>query len=122
MSVLIRIAVLGLALALTTACTGEKIRIDPVPNPAEVDRTRGRKISATVKGFQFFLVLPLNINTRHEKAYRELVRQAGDDVIAEVTIKESWAYGVIGTAYTTTIEAMAYPRKQRAQLRMETTE
>ena len=35
----------------------------------------------------------------------------GRDYITNIKVEESWTYAFIGTVYTTTIKAMAYPRK-----------
>jgi hypothetical protein len=38
--------------------------------------------------------------------------QAGSDFISDIKIKESWTYGLVGTVYTTRLEAKAYPYKK----------
>jgi hypothetical protein len=100
-----------LAVSLT-GCTGEPMRIDPIADTGSIDRSRGRKIVAVASGFQLFTALPTNASSRHARAFQALRDQAFDEAIADVTLRESWSYAFIGTVYTTTIEAMAYPRKQ----------
>jgi hypothetical protein len=56
------------------------------------------------------LLIPINTNTRATRAYESLRRQAGEDVIADVKIQESWFYGFVGTGYCTALQATAYPR------------
>ncbi len=76
-----------------------------------IDLTRGRSLSASASGFQLLLFIPININDRQERAYQILRGQAGNEYITAVKIQESWTYAFVGTVYTTTLEAMAYPRK-----------
>lgn len=77
----------------------------------DVDFTRGRTVSGNASGFQLLLFIPISINDRHERAFQVLRGQAGSDYIADVKIKDSWTYALVGTVYKTTIEAAAYPRK-----------
>lgn len=95
-----------------TGCSGKPITfksIDP-KSYAEV-KDKGRTITASASGFQLLLVIPIGINTRHESAYGQLLAQANGDYITDVKIEESWTYAFIGTVYTTTITATAYPKK-----------
>lgn len=95
-----------------TGCAGKPITfksIDP-KSYAEV-KDKGRTITASASGFQLLLVIPIGINTRHESAYGQLLAQANGDYITDVKIEESWTYAFIGTVYTTTITATAYPKK-----------
>lgn len=111
------IAVVFAAVFLMTGCAGKPIRVGPVDQQMErtnVDFTKGRTISASASGFQLLLFIPININDRHESAYNILRGQAGNDYIADVQIQESWTYAFVGTVYTTTIKAMAYPRKTKS--------
>src|SRR5882724_9276460 len=76
-----------------------------VTDRSQVDLSQGRKISATSSGFQMLLFIPIGVNKRHVTAYNDLVEQAGDGVLADVTVTEGWRYAFIGTVYTTTLEA-----------------
>jgi hypothetical protein len=82
--------------------------------------TKGRRIRAQAAGFQLLLVIPINVNSRQARAWEQLKQYAGNDYISDVTITERWTYGYVGTAYTTIIEAMAYPRIQKTAMRPET--
>lgn len=110
MKIVSRIIAFGLLAVSLSGCIGETMRIDPITDLGSIDRSRGRKISAQASGFQLFAVLPIGTNSRHEQALEKLREQAGDDVIADVSISESWYYAILGTVLTTAIEARAYPR------------
>jgi len=43
-------------------------------------------------------------------AYDDLRAQAGDDLIADVKVTESWTWAFAGTIYRTTLDATAYPK------------
>lgn len=68
----------------------------------------GRHISAEACGFQLLLFIPISINSRLERAFAQLQREAGNDKIASLTIEEYWRYAVVGTTYCTRLDAMAY--------------
>lgn len=107
-------AILAVAFLLINACSGTPIRTGEANqqiDTAEIDFSKGRKITASASGFQLLLVIPISINDRHERAFRILRDQAGGDYITDITIDESWTYALVGTIYKTTIAAMAYPHK-----------
>ena len=106
-------SIIFISVFFIAGCAGKPIKVGTVDKQldnAKIDFTRGRSISASASGFQLLLLIPININGRHERAYQILRGQAGNDYITNVKIKESWTYAFVGTVYTTTIEAMAYPR------------
>jgi hypothetical protein len=99
---------------LLAGCAGRPINLGETNQQvdlAKVDFTKGRDLSASATGFQLLLLIPININDRHERAFQQLRGQAGNDYITDIKIQESWAWGLVGTAYKTTIEAKAYPYK-----------
>jgi hypothetical protein len=96
---------------LCAGCAGQPIRVGFLdPSMDTIDFTKGRHIEAEASGFQLLLFIPIGVNDRHAKAYGILQSQAGTDYITDVKVKESWTYALVGTIYTTTLEAMAYPR------------
>lgn len=113
-SIRLAIAVVFIAVFLIAGCAGKPIKVGTVDQQfdnANIDFANGRQISASTSGFQLLLFIPISINDRHERAYEILMGQAGNDYITDFKIKESWTYALVGTVYTTTIEATAYPRK-----------
>jgi len=104
-------AALAIAAALA-GCAGVPANFAPraVTDRAQVDLTKGERLTAKASGFQLLLFIPIGINGRHAAAWQALLDQAGDRALSDITITESWQYGFVGTQYTTTIEATAYPR------------
>lgn len=97
------------------ACTGMPVHTgvnNKHIDTANVDFSKGRRVSGTASGFQLLLFIPININNRHVRAYELLLAQASGDYISDIKVDESWTYGLVGTVYSTSIEAMAYPVKQ----------
>jgi hypothetical protein len=120
MNIRFRPAFTGLALAaalLLSACAGVPAQFAPatVTDRSQVDLTQGRKISATSSGMQLLFLIPIGVNARHATAYKELVKEAGDGLLADVTVTEGWRYAFVGTVYTTTMEATVYPRVAAAK-------
>jgi hypothetical protein len=116
MNTITRFISVGLAAStlLLAACSGTPVktgasnaRIDT----ANVDFSKGRKITASASGFQLLLFFPISINSRQERAFEMLLGQARGDYITDIKLDESWTYAFVGTVYRTTIEAMAYPVK-----------
>ncbi len=109
---LLSIALVAIFAVWFIGCAGKPISfksIDP-KNYADV-KDKGRTITASESGFQLLLFIPIDINTRHVRAYNQLLAQAHDDYITDIKIEESWTYALVGTVYTTTITATAYPKK-----------
>ncbi|HEX5710675.1 MAG TPA: hypothetical protein VFX68_04950 [Sulfuricurvum sp.] len=93
-------------------CAGKPITFKSVDPKSYADvKDKGRTITGSASGFQLLLLIPINVNTRHESAYGQLLAQANGDYITDVKIQESWSYAFVGTVYTTTITATAYPKK-----------
>jgi hypothetical protein len=116
MKTISRFTMVGLAVAslLLAACSGAPIKTGVANqriDTANVDYSKGRKISASASGFQLLLLIPISINDRQERAYRTRLSQAGGDYVTDIKIDESWTYALVGTVYKTTLEAMAYPQK-----------
>lgn len=109
---IVALASLGIFGFFIVGCSGTPIYIEtPDPKAYEGSKDKGREISASASGFQLFLLIPIDINDRHEKAYQLLKAQAGNGYITDVKIKESWSYGFVGTVYKTTLSATVYPRE-----------
>lgn len=108
------------ALLTLSSCSGRSIHLgngqlgnsDQQINLKAIDFSKGREISAEAGGFQLLLFIPININDRHERAYQMLRAQAGSDFLTDIKIRESWTYGLVGTVYTTRLEAKVYPYKK----------
>lgn len=75
------------------------------------DMENPRKETISASGFQLLLFIPISLNDRHQRAYSVLQQRAGDGLISDVQVQESWTYAFVGTIYKTTIEANIYPRK-----------
>jgi hypothetical protein len=93
-----------------SACSSTPVTMNEEVERADIDMTKGRMIRAQAAGFQLMLVIPIMVNSRQARAWEQLKQEGGNDYISGVTITERWTYGFVGTAYTTIIEAMAYPR------------
>jgi hypothetical protein len=112
------VLVMAVGLMVAAGCAGTPIKFGgnhPNFDPANVDFSLGREIEATASGFQLLVFIPIAVNSRHETAYRELREKAGKDYITNIRIEETWTYGFVGTFFTTTIRATAYPHRRVAK-------
>jgi hypothetical protein len=99
---------------IMSGCAGKPIHLGSQNQQVDlttIDFEKGRDLSASASGFQLLLLIPININDRHERAFQQLRGQAGNDYVTDIKIQESWAWGFVGTVYKTTIMAKAYPKK-----------
>lgn len=110
------VATAVLAGLLLSGCQGVPIDLAKraASDRSQIDPQKGRRISGEATGFQLLLLIPIAINGRYRNAYENLLREAGDDLISDITVTESWQWAFVGTLYTTKIEATAYPRKGAA--------
>ncbi len=99
MSTLIhRLAALGAVVSLA-ACVGAPIKFD---SAAEMTSgAPGREVTAEACGFQLLLLIPIAVNSRHERAWQSLKAQAGGKPVTDIEVEESWGYGFVGTNYCT---------------------
>lgn len=96
-----------------SGCAGSPVTLNSFP-ASDIILSSGRPISAEACGFQLLLFIPININSRLERAFNELQISASNHNIANLNIEESWTYAFIGTVYCTRLNAIAYQRKQVA--------
>lgn len=101
---------LGAVLLITTAAchsTQVKIPTAPVgPNEKALGPTEGRSL-----GMLLFGVIPINQNTRFEKAYQEAVQKAGATRLTDVTISERWWWGYVLNGYVFRVQGTAVAEK-----------
>lgn len=96
---------LGLA-----GCIGTPVKFQDV-EAGSFDAAKGHPVVAQSCGFQLLFLIPINTNSRQQKAYNWLVKQAGNDsVVTDIKIQERWFYGLVGTGYCTRLEGTAYPK------------
>jgi len=105
---LLQVTLLILSLA-STGCTGAPVRFQAL-GENKYDTTKGKAVTGSACGFQLLLVLPININSQHQRAYDELLNDAGTGYyVTDIKVQEKWWYAFVGTVYCTNLEAMAYP-------------
>jgi uncharacterized membrane protein YeiB len=68
-----------------------------------------RSITDSGVGFQLLSFIPISINSRYQRAYDGLLKQADNDYLTNIQIQESWIFAWYGIVYRTTIMATAYP-------------
>lgn len=101
---------LGAVLLITTAAchsTQVKIPTAPVgPNEKVLGQTDGTSL-----GMLLFGVIPINQNTRFEKAYQQAVQKAGATRLTDVTISERWWWGYVLNGYVFRVQGTAVAEK-----------
>jgi len=106
---LMQAALLAL-LAACAGCTGTPVTFKSTD--VTYDPTKGRTVSGSACGFQLLLLIPIRINDRYERAYAELLNDAGPGYsVTDINVSERWKYGLVGTAYCTDLKATAYPQR-----------
>lgn len=96
--------------AACAGCVGTPVTFKSLTD-VKYDATKGRTVSGSACGFQLLLFIPIKINDRYERAYAELLDDAGPGYyVTDIQVSESWKYGFVGTAYCTDLKATAYPQ------------
>jgi len=104
------ILVLGLLLCLTTAaCQSTPLHFagDPIgPNEKSLGKTEAVSTGILLGGF-----IPIKQNSRFERAMREAAAKAGGTRLTDVTISESWFWGLILLGFEFKVEGTAVGNK-----------
>jgi hypothetical protein len=106
-----KLILLGCVISLLSACASTPVTLGQgaaVP----YNTARGRIVEGSSCGMQLLYLIPIGLNNRLENAYAEVQTKAGNDVIVDVYVRDSWWYAVLGNFYCTEIRAMVYPRKK----------
>jgi hypothetical protein len=101
---------LGAALMFTTvACHSSQVRIPGEPlGPNE--RLTG-VASAHSSGFMLFQVIPINQNTRFEKALQTATTKAGGTRLTDVVISERWWWTPVGNGFSFHVQGAGVTNK-----------
>lgn len=94
---------------LASGCSGVPVDLGSRATRA-IPTGPSREIEGTACGFQLLLFIPIRINSRLERAYKELEDQANGDYVTDVQVRETWSYGLVGTGYCTDLKAKAIAR------------
>lgn len=98
-----------IAATLLSACKSIPVQFGSQEDE-KYDATKPLVVSAEACGFQLFVFIPIRTNSRAARAFADLRREAGEDYITDIKIREEWRYAFWGTMYCTYMEATAYPR------------
>lgn len=109
----LRITIGGVAasiVVLLSACSSAPTMVSPTPpenyevlGPTEGSATGSLGIVSTA-----YYVIPMGLNSRTERAYsRAIEKVPGATGLIDVSYHESWAWWLIGTARTVTIQGTA---------------
>ena len=106
----LRLLAILVLIIFSAGCAGKAVQIESIADQA-YDASKGREVEISANGFQLFLLIPIMINSRQERAYQALHNMAGaDHIITNVRVQESWRYAFVGTVYKTTMRATLYPK------------
>lgn len=91
--------------AFLTGCSSTDIRVVSAPpeKPTKLGPTQG-----TASGVLFFGVIPIGINSRTERAYKDALKNVpGSTALTDVTLDELWLYFGIALFQQVTITGEA---------------
>lgn len=96
-----------------TNCNGAPVKLYTKASEPDVelnvDFTNPKNLYSEACGFQLLLLIPININDRHMRAYNILQNSAGREFISDIEIVETWTYAFVGTLYCTQLKGKSYP-------------
>ena len=102
----------GCAAIAGFGCAGTKVHFADAPME-RLDLSKVHDVTGSASGFQLLLFIPINVNSRHQRAYEELQDRARGDFLTDIKIQDSWTYAFVGTIYRTTLTATAYPERDK---------
>ena len=107
------------ALLLLQGCAGTPVSIGVSKDfdRSLYDMDNPKQATVTASGLQLLYFIPININSRHARAYSMIETQAEDGLVSDIQIQESWVYAFAGTVYKTTMKANIYPRIRLQQVK-----
>jgi len=101
---------LGSLLLLTTvACQSTRLTFPSAPIGPD-EKSLG-PTTATSTGLMLFGVIPINQNTRFEKAMAEAAQKAGGTRLTDVTISEQWFWAFVLDGFIFKVEGTAVGKK-----------
>jgi hypothetical protein len=109
MKTLFKYLIVLLVVSTCAACTGTPVNMGSRGAIPAVNAADARTITSEACGFQLLLFIPIALNSRAERAYKDLEAQAAGDFITDVQVQERWSWGFVGTSYCTVIQAKAVP-------------
>jgi hypothetical protein len=100
------------ALALLLGTLGcNTLYVDyPSPDPGTLDLSKRHVVTSRGCGFALLAFIPLGVNDRMDRAWTQLRKRAGRNVITDVEQRETWMYLGAGTLWCSHMTANAYPR------------
>jgi hypothetical protein len=105
-----RLAAVAATALLVTGCVGDYYLVAPTPPPGH---TKLGDATGSACGMLMILstaynVIPVQLNSRAERAYQEALAQYPDaKALINVTMKQNWYWVVIGTLHCVTLTGEA---------------
>ena len=84
-----------------SACSGPWVNVAPVP-PTSYSEVG--PASAEACGMLLFWAIPVSLNDRVERAYREALKTRDATTLTETKLRERWYFAAVGEVICTTIE------------------
>ncbi len=67
--------------------------------------------STTTTGIMLLQLIPIGQNDKIERAMQRLLQEKGGDVLADVTIRESWFWAYVLNGYSVKVEGKVLKKK-----------
>lgn len=90
-----------------SGCSSAPVRISGVLNTKNPNYEELGYTQSTGSGLHLFDIIPIKMNSRATRAYRDAVKKKNADGLINTTLKESWFLIPIGIIHKTTISGMA---------------
>lgn len=96
---------LGVATLVTIGCSGPLTRVAPQP-PEGVALTKEAR--GTACGVNLFGVIPISVNDRAERAYRQAVERSGGSGLTNTSVVDRWYWIYVGHMVCTDISGVGF--------------
>ena len=90
-----------------SGCSSAPVRISGVLNTKNPNYEELGYTQASAGGLHLFDIIPIRMNSRATRAYREAIRRKNADGLINTKLRVKWLLTPIGIAHRTTISGMA---------------
>ena len=102
----IRASAVVCMVAMLAACQGVPIKLSTDTTPVAYNANVST-VEAKSCGFQLLMLIPINVNKRHARAWSTLQMRAHGAALTDVKVMDEWFWAGVGTIYCTTLSATA---------------
>lgn len=100
-----RLVATAAAAVCLAGCSGAFVNVAPTPPARYV--TSGEAIG-TACGVLLFNIIPIQVNDRTERAYKQALQRANAEGLLDTTVTDRWYFIYVGGLYCTDVQGVGF--------------